>query len=88
MTVRKSISFTDQHDEWIKGQLGSGQYSSESEVIRDLIRQAQKRDDSRAREHARIRAALIEAESRAASELTAEDVRRAVQDRLRKNGQL
>ena len=41
---RISISITDTHDEWLKAQVASGQYRSESEVISDLIREQQQRD--------------------------------------------
>ena len=36
---RLSISFTQPNDEWLKAQVESGEYSSKSEVINDLIRQ-------------------------------------------------
>ena len=45
MTVRKSISFTDPHDEWLKAQIASGKYTSDSEVVRDLIRRQLERED-------------------------------------------
>lgn len=43
--IRKSISFTEQHDEWIKAQLANGNYASESEVVRDLIREKQSEEN-------------------------------------------
>ncbi len=45
MIVRKSISFTDSHNHWLKTQTASGKYTSDSEVVRDLIRQQQERED-------------------------------------------
>ena len=41
-TIRKSITFTAQQEEWIKLQLKKGLYTNESEYIRDLIRNDQK----------------------------------------------
>ena len=41
---RKSITFTDAHSEWLKAQVASGQYRSESEVISDLIRERKSRN--------------------------------------------
>ncbi len=38
--VRQSISFTEPNDEWLKAQILSKEYSSKSELINDLIRQA------------------------------------------------
>ncbi|MBZ9629276.1 hypothetical protein LB465_00695 [Salegentibacter sp. LM13S] len=37
---RQSISFTKPNDEWLKSQIESQEYSSKSELINDLIRQA------------------------------------------------
>ena len=39
---RQSISFTKPNDEWLKSQVESNEYSSKSEVVNDLIRQARK----------------------------------------------
>jgi antitoxin ParD1/3/4 len=46
--ARQSISFTQPNDEWLKNQVNSNEYSSKSELVNDLIRQArnqQKRID-------------------------------------------
>jgi antitoxin ParD1/3/4 len=37
---RQSISFTEQNDEWLKRQIDNKEYSSKSELVNDLIRQA------------------------------------------------
>ena len=37
---RQSISFIDPNDEWLKQQIENKEYSSKSELINDLIRQA------------------------------------------------
>ena len=37
---RQSISFTKSNDEWLKSQVDSQEYSSKSELVNDLIRQA------------------------------------------------
>jgi antitoxin ParD1/3/4 len=37
---RQSISFTEPNDEWLKSQIQSKEYSSKSELVNDLIRQA------------------------------------------------
>ena len=38
--TRQSISFTEPNDEWLKAQLSNKEYTSKSELINDLIRQA------------------------------------------------
>ncbi len=40
--VRQSISFTKPNDEWLKSLVENQEYSSKSELINDLIRQARK----------------------------------------------
>lgn len=57
-TVRKTITLTDQQDDWIKAQVEAGHYTNDSEYIRDLIR----REQERAAEIDAVRAALIEGE--------------------------
>ena len=81
---RRSISITETHNEWLKAQVASGQYRSESEVISDLIRDRQNRDAG----VEAIRLALIEEEKCGPGTPTTENVRTAVQERLRKSGPL
>ncbi|WP_200976559.1 CopG family transcriptional regulator [Echinicola sp. 20G] len=40
--ARQSISFTKPNDEWLKEQVDNNEYSSKSELVNDLIRQARK----------------------------------------------
>ncbi len=40
--ARQSISFTEPNDEWLKTQVENKEYSSKSELVNDLIRQARK----------------------------------------------
>ena len=40
--TRQSISFTQPNDEWLKSQVDNNEYSSKSELVNDLIRQARK----------------------------------------------
>ena len=37
---RQSISFTEPNDEWLKSQIAKKEYTSKSELVNDLIRQA------------------------------------------------
>lgn len=39
---RQSITFTKPNDDWLKSQVESNEYSSKSELVNDLIRQARK----------------------------------------------
>ena len=38
--ARQSISLTEPNDEWLKSQVSNKEYSSKSELVNDLIRQA------------------------------------------------
>ena len=57
-TTRKTITVTDQQDEWIKAQIEAGGFTNDSEYIRDLIR----RDQARNAEIEAIRAELVRGE--------------------------
>lgn len=60
--VKKSISITDQQNDWIKAQIDSGHFGNESEVLRELIRERQIREQESPAEIEAIRKALIEGE--------------------------
>lgn len=56
---RKTITLTEQQDDWVKGQVESGHFGNDSEYIRDLIRR-----DQQAKERlATLGQALAEGES-------------------------
>lgn len=57
-TTRKTITVTDQQDSWIKAQIAAGEFTNDSEYIRNLIR----RDQASQANIEAIRAALIEGE--------------------------
>lgn len=40
--IRQSISFTKPNDDWLEAMVASKEYSSKSELVNDLIRQARK----------------------------------------------
>src|SRR5690606_5021311 len=42
--VRKTITLTEQQNDWVKMRIGSGDYTNDSEYIRDLIRRDQEQD--------------------------------------------
>ncbi len=82
--IKKSITVTEQQEEWIQAQVASGHYASDSEVVREALRDKQRRNA----EIERIRAALIEAEESGTSALDKEDIRGAVQRQLVEDGKL
>ena len=67
---RQSISFTKPNDDWLKAQVNSEEYSSKSELVNDLIRQAR-------RQHVEIdwlRIKLDKAEKSGFTDDTREDI--------------
>ena len=72
--VKKSISVTDQQDSWIKAQIKTGHYGNESEVVRELIRERQLRDQESPAEIEAIRAALIEGEQSGFSDRSVDEI--------------
>jgi len=58
-TVRKTITRTEQQDNWAKAQINPGHYTNDSECIRNLFR----REQERSAEIDSIRSALIEGET-------------------------
>ncbi|MEX2595205.1 MAG: type II toxin-antitoxin system ParD family antitoxin [Anditalea sp.] len=68
--ARQSISFTKPNDEWLKAQVDSEEYSSKSELINDLIRQARKQQ----KQIDWIRAKLIKAEQSGFTNMRPEEI--------------
>lgn len=82
--VKKSITVTDQQEQWMQAQLASGNYASDSELLRDLIRKEQ----TRTSEVEVIRQELIKAEQSGFSSRSAEDIVNAVIARKQTNGKI
>lgn len=79
--IKKSITVTDQHEKFIQAQLATGQYASDSEVIRDALREK----ELRTAEIDMLRAKLIASEQSGISDRTPQDIRNAAKDRLKRN---
>ncbi|AFY71966.1 addiction module antidote protein, CC2985 family (plasmid) [Thalassoporum mexicanum PCC 7367] len=69
-TTRKTITLTQQQDEWVKAQIAQGDYSNDSEYFRDLIR----RDQSSKKAESKLRQLLDKAEASGISESTLAEV--------------
>lgn len=83
-TVRKTITLTDQQNDWIKGRITKGDFTNDSEYFRDLIR----RDQERNAGLEQLRAALIEGEQSGISERLPDDIRRAAREKLKADGRI
>ncbi len=72
--VKKSISVTDRQNDWIKAQIASGHFGNESEVVRELIRERQIREEETPEEIEAIRAALIKGEQSGMSKKSVDEI--------------
>jgi antitoxin ParD1/3/4 len=82
--IKKSITLTDQQEQWIQAQMATGNYASDSEVLRDLIRKEQLRNA----QIESIRHELIKAEGRGFTDKTPEDIMQDVIKRKQASGEL
>lgn len=69
---RQSISFTQPNDEWLKAQVESEEYTSKSELVNDLIRQARNQQA----QVDWIRAKLVKAEESGMTEDSKDEILR------------
>ena len=82
--VKKSITVTDEQETWIQAQMATGNYGTDSELIREALREKQQHTA----EIEAIRADLIEGENSGISDRTPEQIIQAVIERKWKNGEL
>lgn len=81
--VKKSTTVTDQQDSWIQGQIATGLYGNDSEVIREALREKQMRTAALEA----IRTRLIAGEQSGFSDETAQDLRAQVKAELQEGSE-
>lgn len=86
--VKKSISVTDQQNDWIKAQIETGHYGNESEIVRELIRERQMREQETPAQIKAIRAKLIESEKIGFTDQSDDEILAEIKSELRANGDL
>ena len=79
--TRKTISITKPNDDWIKTQIAKEEYTSNSELINDLIRKARLEEE----QLKYVRSRLDQAEKSGFSTMTPEDIRLKVKGDLKLN---
>jgi len=83
-TIRKTITFTEKQDKWIKTQITIGEYTNDSEYLRDLVR----RDQAKSAKFSALNAAITEGMESGISNKSVPDIMKEVEDRLRADGRL
>ena len=83
-TTRKTITLTDKQDQWIKAQIAAGEYTNDSEYIRDLVR----RDQEENAKFQALKLAIQEGLRSGVSDKSVTDIMEEVEARLRADGRL
>ncbi len=79
-TIRKSITFTEQQDIWIKQQIEKGDYTNDSEYLRDLVR----KDQANQQKLDELKAAVQEGLDSGISDKTVDEIWREAEERHNK----
>lgn len=83
-TIRKTLTFTDQQDKWIKSQIEAGEFTNESEYIRHLIRT----DQARNSKFVELKTAIQAGIDSGISERTVSEIIKEVEERMRADRRL
>ena len=83
-TVRKTITLTQKQDQWIKAQIAAGEFTNDSEYIRDLLR----RDQEQNAKFLALKAAIQEGLESGISDKTVPQIMAEVEARLKADGRL
>lgn len=83
-TIRKTVTFTDQQDKWIKAQIEAGEFTNDSEYLRYLVRQ----DQSKNANFLAIKAAIRKGLDSGVSGSNIPDIMKEVEKRMKADGRL
>ena len=83
-TVRKTVTFTEQQDKWIKSKIESGEYTNDSEYLRSLVRQ----DQANNAKFRSLKNKLVEGLESGVGNKSLQDIMKEVETRLREDGRL
>lgn len=80
--IRKTITVTEEQDAWIQKATDNGGYGTDSELIREALREMQLRVE----QNEIIRAKLIEAEASGFIDKTPDEILKNIKEKARKDG--
>ena len=83
-TVRKTVTFTEQQDKWIKSKIEAGEYTNDSEYLRSLVRQ----DQANNAKFRSLKNKLVEGLESGVGNKSLPDIMKEVETRLREDGRL
>jgi antitoxin ParD1/3/4 len=83
-TIRKTVTFTEQQDKWIKAQIEAGEYTNDSEYLRNLVRQ----DQAKNAKFISLKTKLVGGLESGVSTKSLPDIMREVEERMRADERL
>ena len=82
--IRKSITFTKEQDKWIKFQILKGDFTNDSEYIRDLVR----KDQAQNNKTLELKKAIEDGLNSGVSDKKVSDIMNDVEKLMKANGEL
>jgi len=82
--IKKSITVTEQQNDWIKSRILFGDYGNDSEYVRDLIR----KDRNENEKLLKLQEAVQKGIDSGVSDRSIEEIIQSVEKKLKQNGQL
>ena len=83
-TIRKTITFTEKQDKWIKSRIAIGEFTNDSEYLRDLVR----RDQTKNAKFSALKAAITDGMDSGISDKSVPDIMHEVEKRMQADGRL
>ena len=83
-TVRKTVTFTEQQDKWIKAQIEAGEFTNDSEYLRNLVRQ----DQANNAKFLSLKTKLMEGLDSGVGTKSLPEIMEEVERRMREDGRL
>ena len=83
-TIRKTITFTEKQDKWIKSRITIGEFTNDSEYLRDLVRQ----DQAKNAKFCALKSAITEGMDSGISGKTVPDIMKEIEERMQADGRL
>jgi len=83
-TIRKTVTFTKQQDKWIKSQIEAGEFTNDSEYLRNLVRI----DQANNLKFLSIKTKLIDGLESGISSKSLPDIMKEVEARMKEDGRL
>jgi antitoxin ParD1/3/4 len=83
-TIRKTVTFTEQQDKWIKAQIEAGEFTNDSEYLRNLVRL----DQANNLKFLSLKTKLIDGLESGISSKSLPDIMKEVEARMKEDGRL